>query len=405
MEGFIETGARRLLEALAAICCLVVVGFNYGVTTVAYNDIQGNFGVSLNEVTRMGTAFKVGVIVMIPLCNWLSSLIGRRDFLAWAAIFLGVCSFFCGNTTSLNWLIIFRFMQGLSVGAMLVMSHTILTESWPVGERVVIQLAVVAAVVIGGGLSLPVAGYVVDNYGWPFIFFLNIPLGIIAGVLVFVFVRNGAYDKQEDWLGNLMLILGAGSLYVGFERWQYEGELSFPLVIVLGLVGVMGMAIFIWRQFRLLNVQLRAGLILITINSFFSGSQMVFRNHSLTIVKENSILPVILIAVAAAVITTILILWNKKSSRYLIAIGLLVNMVCWCLSLEDLSGELNYVVRELRSAGAGILLVAIITLALSELEKKEIGRGVAYYHVMEIVGGILATPVFLGLPYFWELFK
>lgn len=404
MEGFIESGFRRVLVTLAAICCLVIVGFNLVAMHVAYNDIRGNMGVSLNAITRTETAFWLGILVIMPLCNWLSSQLGRRNFLLWAVVCFVLCSFFCGTATRLNMLIILRWMQGLGIGAMLVMSHTILTESWPVKNRATVQLLVVAAVCPAVLTAAPLAGYIVDNFGWPFVFFLNIPLGVIAGILVGLFVRKGIYEQQEDWLATGLLIAGAGCLYVGVERGQYEGELSLVLMMLLILLGVIGIGLFIWRQFRLLNVHLREGLVLITISSFFAGGQVVILHNSLFTFNEHVFLPVIVIAVVVAVITTVLIVQKSAAIRYLIAIGILVYITTWCLSLKALSGEMNDLVMEIRSVGAGILSVSLITLALSELEGREIGRGVAYFHVIGMIGGILSILVFVGLPYLWELF-
>jgi DHA2 family multidrug resistance protein len=193
---------------------------------VAFEDIRVNLGVSLDEVTWVTTTYSLANIIIIPFSSWLSRQFGRRNYFVIAVLLFTVCSFFCGNAIGIRELVIYRFLQGLGGGAMLVLSHTIITESWPVEKRATSQAFFILGMLAGGMLVVPLGGYLTDNYSWPYIFFVNIPVGIIACLLILSFVRNGSYEKREDWWSTLMLTVGVSSLYIILARGQHEDWFS-----------------------------------------------------------------------------------------------------------------------------------------------------------------------------------
>ncbi|WPQ65842.1 MFS transporter [Chitinophaga sancti] len=399
-----EYSFRRWFVSLTAMICLALAGFNYAGIDVAYNDIRGNLGATLNQVSRITTVYVLGTFIIVPFSSWLSSQLGRRNYLGWAVICFTVCSFFCGNATNLNLLIVWRFLQGLAAGAMLVSSHTILTESWPIEKRATSQLLVLTGLGLGAALGDPIAGYITDEFSWIFIFFANIPLGIIACLLVFVFVKNESDKKDEDWQARILLTVGACCLYAGLERCQYVGELNMPLMILLVLVGLTGFILFTRRQYHLLNINLRAGLVLFLFYSFISGIQIVISNSSLNALTASNydyFWVIALIPIVVILITTVLIQRNRKMIRPVITVGMLLLMISLWLSLKIVSFPAILIL----SIAEAMLSISILTLALSELEGKELGRGVAYYYVIGKIGGVLTTPLYFVVPYLLEVFK
>src|SRR5690606_16798546 len=157
--------------------------------------------------------------------SWLSKQVGRRNYFAASIILFTVASFLCGNATNLWELVAFRFIQGLGGGALLVTAQTIITESYPLAKRGMAQAIYGMGVIVGPTLGPPLGGYLVDHFSWPYIFYINIPIGIIAATLTALFVRSPKYGEklkanQVDWLGIAFLAAFIGSLQFVLEHGQ-----------------------------------------------------------------------------------------------------------------------------------------------------------------------------------------
>lgn len=191
MNNYIEYGFRRWFVTLTVMICMALAVFNYAGVDVAGNDISGNLGGNLHTVGWITTTYILGALLIVPFSRWLSSRLGRRNYLGGAVIFFTVCSFFCGNAGGMGMLMVCRFLQGVGAGVMMVSSMMILMESWPGEKRGVPLVLGLVSIGIGWGLGKPVGGYITDEFSWVYVFLVNIPLGVIAGVMVFLFVRNG----------------------------------------------------------------------------------------------------------------------------------------------------------------------------------------------------------------------
>ena len=136
-EGsLVEYGSRRVIITLTAILCALLEIVDTTIVNVALNDMKGNLGATTSEVGWVITAYAIGNVIIVPMTSWLSQQFGRSNYFAASIILFTICSFLCGNATTINELIIFRFLQGVGGGALLVTSQTIITESYPVaGEK------------------------------------------------------------------------------------------------------------------------------------------------------------------------------------------------------------------------------------------------------------------------------
>src|SRR5438105_8095727 len=205
-RSLVEYGARRAIITITAIFCALLEIVDTTIVNVALNDMKGNMGATLSEVGWVITAYAIGNVIVVPITSWLSKQFGRRNYFAASIILFTVCSFLCGNATGIWELVLFRFMQGLGGGALLVTSQTIITESYPPEKRGMAQAIYGMGVIVGPTLGPPLGGYIVENYSWPNIFYINIPLGIIATLLTLAFVRSPKYGEKSkasdvDWIG------------------------------------------------------------------------------------------------------------------------------------------------------------------------------------------------------------
>src|SRR6201986_2673671 len=216
-DSLIEYGSRRVIITITAIFCALLEIVDTTIVNVALNDMKGNLGATLNEVGWVITSYAIGNVIIVPMTSWLSAQFGRRNYFAASIIIFTTSSFLCGNAHTIWQLVFFRFLQGLGGGALLVTSQTIITESYPPEKRGMAQAIYGLGVIIGPTLGPPLGGYIVENFSWPYIFYINIPIGTIATLLTLQFVRSPKYGEktpasQVDFLGILFLATAVGSL-------------------------------------------------------------------------------------------------------------------------------------------------------------------------------------------------
>src|SRR5450755_4857020 len=244
-DSLVEYGFRRVIITLTAIICTLLEIIDTTIVNVALNDMRGNLGATLTEVAWVITAYAIGNVIIVPMTSWLSQQFGRRNYFAASVMMFTVCSFLCGNATGIWELVIFRFLQGLGGGALLVTSQTIITESYPIEKRGMAQALYGLGVIIGPTLGPPLGGYIVDHFSWPYIFYINIPIGIIATLLTLQYVRSPKYGeksaaKDVDWLGIGLLILFVGSLQYVLEKGQDDDWFNDSVILSLSVAAFFG---------------------------------------------------------------------------------------------------------------------------------------------------------------------
>src|SRR3954463_13752911 len=196
-NSLVEYGSRRVVITITAIVCALLEIVDTTIVNVAIKDMQGNLGATTSEVGWVITAYAIGNVIIVPMTSWLSAQFGRRNYFAASIMIFTVCSFLCGNANGIWQLVFFRFLQGLGGGALLVTSQTIITESYPPEKRSMAQAIYGLGVIIGPTLGPPLGGYIVEHYTWPYIFYINIPIGIIATLLTLQFVRSPKYAERK----------------------------------------------------------------------------------------------------------------------------------------------------------------------------------------------------------------
>src|SRR6476619_9708 len=178
--SLVEYGSRRVIVTITAIICALLEIVDTTIVNVALNEMKGNLGATLTEVGWVITAYAIGNVIIVPMTSWLSQQFGRRNYFAASVMMFTFCSFLCGNATGIWELVAFRFLQGIGGGALLVTSQTIITESYPPEKRGMAQAIYGLGVIIGPTLGPPLGCYIVSHFTWQWIFYINIPLGVIA---------------------------------------------------------------------------------------------------------------------------------------------------------------------------------------------------------------------------------
>jgi MFS transporter, DHA2 family, multidrug resistance protein len=237
------------------------------IANVALPHIAGTLGASTDEGTWVLTSYLVSNAIVLPLGGWASSLMGRRNFFVFCIIVFTVSSFLCGAAPSLPMLLVFRILQGAGGGGMQPMAQAIMADSFEPHKRgqafSVYGLVTVLAPSIGPTLG----GWITDNFSWRWIFFINIPVGILAFVLVTRLVEDPPWIKPDrsrlrhmDYVGLGFLTVAMGGLQIMLDKgeendWFASGFIQF--FCVLFVVGIVGLVIWEWRHKNpLMNLKL-----------------------------------------------------------------------------------------------------------------------------------------------------
>lgn len=417
-ESLVEYGYRRVIITITAVLCALLEIVDTTIVNVALNDMRGNLGGTLSEVSWVITAYAIGNVIIVPMTSWLSQQFGRRNYFAASIIIFTVASFLCGNADNIWELVFFRLIQGFGGGALLVTAQTLITESYPPEKRGIAQAIYGLGVIVGPTLGPPLGGYIVDNYSWPYIFYINIPLGIIAAMLTLEFVRSPKFSAKKaaneiDWWGIIFLAVAVGSLQYVLEKGQEEDWFNDEIITILTVTSVFSFFFFIWREWTyknpivnlrvLANGNLRVGTILSFILGFgLYGSTFVIPLYTQATLGWTATQSGMLM-VPAAIVTAMMmpivgqLLQRGVKQQYLVAIGMIFFFIYsywgYLILTPDTGKDAFFNMLIVRGIGLGLLFVPITTLALSTLKGREIGEGAAFTGMMRQLGGSFGMAV------------
>lgn len=411
-ESLVEHGYRRIIITITAILCALLEIVDTTIVNVAMNDMKGSIGVSLTDIAWVVTAYAIANVIVVPMTSWLSQQFGRRNYFAASIIIFTVASFLCGYSTTLWEIILFRFIQGLGGGALLVTSQTIITESYPIEKRGVAQAIYGMGVIVGPTLGPPLGGYIIDNYSWPFIFYINVPLGIIATTLAILYVRSPKYAEKSklneiDFLGIILLAIAVGSLQYVLEHGQQDDWFENSTILTLSISSVLGFFFFVWRELTCdkpivnLRVLKDSNLAIGTVLSFILGFGLYGSTFIIPIYTQSILgwtaTDAGMLLVPSSLMTAFMMpfiarmLQKGVPPKYLVSAGFLVFFLYsfWAHNVltPDTGSEHFFWPLVVRGVGLGLLFVPITTLSLSNLRNKEIGEGAAFTGMMRQLGG------------------
>src|SRR3954466_14327856 len=219
------------LIAAAVMLATFMEVLDTSVANVSLPHIAGNLSATTDEATWVLTSYLVANAIILPATNWLGQLFGRKRFLVVCIFLFTRASGLCGIANSLGFLIIARVLQGAGGGALQPISQAVLLESFPVQKRGAAMAVFAMGVVVAPILGPTLGGWITDNYSWRWIFYINLPIGIMAMVLCYGLIEDPEYLKalraerrshpvRFDYLGLALLTLGLGCLEVVLSKGQ-----------------------------------------------------------------------------------------------------------------------------------------------------------------------------------------
>jgi MFS transporter, DHA2 family, multidrug resistance protein len=228
------------------------------IANVSLPHIAGSLGATYDEATWVLTSYLVSSAIVLPISGWLSTVIGRKRFYMLCVTLFTICSFLCGIANSLPMLIIARVLQGAGGGGLQPSEQAILADTFPVEKRGMAFSMYGMAVVVAPAIGPTLGGWITDNFSWHWIFFINIPVGILSLFLTSRLVEDPPWLKEEktagvriDYIGLALIVTGVGCFQFVLDKGQEKDWFASPLIATTFCIGVpLLAAFFLWEWFH-----------------------------------------------------------------------------------------------------------------------------------------------------------
>ena len=216
-----EQGLRKLIITITVIAAAIIELIDTSIVNVALTDMSGNLGATLEDVAWVVTSYAIANVIIIPMTSFLAARFGRRNYYIGSILLFTAASVACGNAHTIWQLVAFRFIQGLGGGALLSTSQAILFETYTVAQRGFASSLFAIGLFVGPTIGPTIGGWIIDQYSWPWIFYINLPIGIGAAILSWYFIKEPLHARNADtidWIGIGLLVAGLGALQTVLER-------------------------------------------------------------------------------------------------------------------------------------------------------------------------------------------
>ena len=376
---------------------------------VALGHIRGNLSAGIDESTWAITSYLVSNAIIIPLSGWLSRFFGRKRYLIFSITLFTVSSFLCGSAWSLNSLIFFRVFQGIGGGALQPISQSILFETFPPQQRGMAMAIFGIGIMFGPIMGPLLGGLITDNWSWHWVFFINIPIGIVSILMTLFFISDPPYIKRMkmkiNYWGILLLITGVGCLQIVLDKGQREEWFSSSFIVWLSIISGASLILFIIVEFftehPIINLKIFKDLsfstgTLVMFCTFFNlfGSIVLQPIYVQTLMGYTATLAGLVLAPGgfASMLTMPVVgkLLTKINPKGILFFGIIIcAYATHLMSKFTLSADFSSIVfpRLVLGIGMGLTVIPLMTLAFSNVRKEEMGNATAVYNFLRNLGG------------------
>jgi len=400
---------HRWLTAIAVMSCSVMQVLDTSVVNVSLPHIAGSLSSSVDEATWVLTSYLVANAIILPITGWLANYVGRKRLLIVMVSGFTLSSLLCGLAPNLPALIIFRIIQGATGGGLQPLSQAVLLEEFPGKEQgkamAVWSLGIMAAPILGPTLG----GWITDTWTWRWVFFINLPVGVLSLILISQFVFDPAYIRRGamrvDAWGIGMLALGMGALQIMLDKGQEDDWLGSTFIRSLCVIALVFSAGFIIRELRakepivhlrlLVSRTFATGVALVTAQGFvLYGSLVLLPLFMQTLLGWTATTAGIWNSprgVATAICLPLVgyLLGKGWDGRWMLVFGFIVAGFAFFgyahMTLESGTWDILSV-QIMQGTGMAFLFVPLTTLTMNAVVKQEMSYATSLYNTMRNIG-------------------
>jgi DHA2 family multidrug resistance protein len=407
-----KTGLAKYIIVITTVSAAIMELLDTTIVNVALNQMSGSLGATIEDVAWVITSYAIANVIIIPMTGFLGEYFGRKSYYLTSMVLFGIASYFCGASESLGELVFWRFIQGIGGGALLSTSQAILFDAFEPKDRGVASGLFGMGIVLGPTLGPVLGGYILDKYDWSGIFYVNIPICILATVLTFLYIDRKEGEGQHksaitiDYLGILLLTVGIGSLQFILEKGESEDWFESRMIVTIALMAAVGLIGFVWRELTTdhpvvnLNVfrykvfafssifTLVAGVGLFT--SAFVYPVLVQRINGFTPLEAGASL--VAPTMAAVILFPII---GKRMSSGASPMPYMFAGICFFIFFGFYSGTATpdmgrwdfFPMQVCRTIGISLLQLPLINQAVAGLKPSEYPAGIALSNMIRQLGG------------------
>src|SRR5246127_4830421 len=405
-------GHNLWLIALTVTIATFMEVLDTSVANVALPHIAGGLAASQDESSWVLTSYLVSNAIVLPLSGWLSSIFGRKRFYMSCVVLFTLSSFLCGIAPSLPLLIVFRVLQGVGGGGLQPSEQAILADTFPPAKRGMAFAIYGVAVVTAPAIGPPLGGLITDNFSWRWIFFINIPVGILSLLLTSRLIQDPPYFRRRhlkethiDYIGLSFVALGLGAMQVVLDKGQREDWFESNFILNLALISAASLLFVIFWEWKhndpIIDLRLFrdrtfgiSNLLMFMLGFALLGSTLLLPLFMQTLLGYSAEQAGLALMPGGLVIMALLplvgFLLSKYSPRWLLVFGLVVlSASLFHMTSFDLQMDFRTttVARLLQAVGMAFLFVPINTAAYAFLPREKNNAASGLMNLARNIGG------------------
>ena len=405
-----------LIAVVVAVAAFMEV-LDTSIANVALPYMAGSLGASTDESTWILTSYLVSNAIVLPISGWFASLFGRKRFFTICLTIFTVSSLLCGIAPSLGTIILFRVLQGAGGGGLQPMAQAILADTFPPEKRGLAFALYGVTVVVAPTIGPTLGGWITDSYTWRWIFFINLPVGILALFLVYRLIEDPPWFKRLsgagvkfDYIGVALLTLGVGALQIMLDKGQEDDWFASHFILTLAIlaaVGLISLIIWEWRQkepivdvrlFKSFNF-LSANIMIFILGIMLFSSLVMMPLFLQTLVGYTAESAGLVLSGGGLVLLFLMpvagTLVSRLQARYLIAFGWLALSLAMYYSTQHLDLGISFgtasLLRIVQVVGLGFLFVPITLVSYVGMPAQKNNSIAGLVNFMRNIGSSIGT--------------